>query len=1655
MVLNLTEMSRRIILIFTFVAMHIAAFAQTVPFPADNLAAWYSADSVHLTEDNYVDILYDKSGNERHATQPTTGKQPAWVEEDKYINDQPTLYFDGNDFLSAVPDELFAQPNTYFVVWKTDNNKTGVCLTGANSSQRNQLVASGSDIYMYCGKMLSAKSVSAPFNHSVVHAFFNGSLSFVSYNGEKIITGDVGQYPNKGIFIGAENGGSYGTTGNISEVLFFNGTISSTDSAAVMEYLQDKYSDKRLLIDHIISVDYGFAPVTYTAECDWAQSFLWDDGSTSPTIIINDNKTHKLTVTDKFGFKSSDSIIVEYPRIAQPDKNTVICAGDTLVWDTQLDGEYTYLWNDGSTGKSLKITTKGDFFVVATDNEGYSMKSDIITVSVDSIDFESVIDDHIDACSGEYISTNQKDEMAFLWNTGSSQSSIAVTQSGKYWVKVTDQHGCSVSDTTFVSINGVAPTTNFAHDAVEAGKPAQFQNLCQSNDGTKLNYVWNFGDGSISNEQTPTHTFNHTGQYKVTLSAISESGCHNSLSNIVSVGVNSSLSVETVTPADAQTIYTKNVIFKWMEIDGCEQYNLQIATDNNFNNLIVDTIVNTTNASVILENGTFFWRVKTNVGVFNSAKKMYVSPISSLNNLTAWYSADSVHLTEDNYVDILYDKSGNERHAVQPTTGKQPAWVEEDEYINGQPTLYFDGNDFLSAVPDELFAQPNTFFVVWKTDKNNIGVCLTGANSSQRNQLVASGSDIYMYCGKMLSAKSVSAPFNHSVVQAFFKGSLSFVSYNGEKIITGDVGQYPNKGIFIGAENDGSYGTAGNISEVIFFNGAISTADSAAVMEYLQGKYSDKRLAIVHRIPIDYGFAPVTYTAECEWAQSFLWDDGTAGPSVVISDGKPHFLTVTDKFGFESSDFIVVDYPKISKPEKLSTICAGDTLVWNAELNGPYSYLWSDGSTESSLEITTEGEYWVTITDTAGYSWKSDIVTVSVDSFPVTAGLAGDNITACIGNNLYLRTGYDEAVSYLWSDGSKDDHMAVTTSGIYWVRATNKLGCIATDTAQIEVLGIAPTPDFTHTALCATRNIEFENQSHSNDTSKINGYLWQFGDGGTSTAANPAHAYIYSGTYSMQLIVSTTNGCSNVLKKNFIVDSLPTAAFAPEQACSYTSVQFTDLSSTPVGYLTEWQWKMNDSVFAERNPHTTFNIAGDMPVQLVVATSHGCTDTLRSTISILQGPVVDFDCSTPCLNTPLYCTNKTVSAMSLAISHVWQIDGENKSFARSPSFNFSDTGSYRITLTSKQLSNGCSASKSKTISIRPLPKPQISAGLICQNQPTEVKAESTEPGSVVGSWLWTIDDSKNTKGQTNMLSFESTGKHRLEVTATDTIGCENKTDTVVVVRPTPSAAFSITPERGPVPFEPTFINRSADADSYQWILDNGFKSADEELQHTFADSGSHIIRLIAANQYGCTDTAQHFVVAFVPNTDLLIMQAEAEPVGNYLRISAVVANNSPYDLVNSTISYTDNLGNAIRETITDTIKSGKILQYTFASEIESSTNRLKYICIDVEPATGSDERPADNQFCIAMNSDEFSVEPAKPNPADNHLKISYIAPQEGHVKIELFGQVGTPVATIFDGTATTGYNEIIIDASGLKSGMYHYRITYDGRSRTGIVMIMH
>ena len=85
-------MGRRIIIVFTLLTMHIAAFAQSSPFPTDNLQLWLRADSVELT-DGKVSRWFDQSPNQYEIHQTDDAARPTVTEN--ALNGQPTLAFNG------------------------------------------------------------------------------------------------------------------------------------------------------------------------------------------------------------------------------------------------------------------------------------------------------------------------------------------------------------------------------------------------------------------------------------------------------------------------------------------------------------------------------------------------------------------------------------------------------------------------------------------------------------------------------------------------------------------------------------------------------------------------------------------------------------------------------------------------------------------------------------------------------------------------------------------------------------------------------------------------------------------------------------------------------------------------------------------------------------------------------------------------------------------------------------------------------------------------------------------------------------------------------------------------------------------------------------------------------------------------------------------------------------------------------------------------------------------------------------------------------------------------------------------------------------------------------------------------------------------------
>jgi PKD repeat protein len=111
----------------------------------------------------------------------------------------------------------------------------------------------------------------------------------------------------------------------------------------------------------------------------------------------------------------------------------------------------------------------------------------------------------------------------------------------------------------------------------------------------------------------------------------------------------------------------------------------------------------------------------------------------------------------------------------------------------------------------------------------------------------------------------------------------------------------------------------------------------------------------------------------------------------------------------------------------------------------------------------------------------------------------------------------------------------------------------ASVTRNIQLVPIAPIANFSadHTTGC-NASIQFTDISGAPSGST---FLWNFGDGQTSTLQNPMHSYATSGTYTVTLAVSSCPGNDSEIKTNYITISLPTAPLTTSaQICGTNSL---------------------------------------------------------------------------------------------------------------------------------------------------------------------------------------------------------------------------------------------------------------------------------------------------------------------------------------------------------------------------------------------------------------------------------------------------------------------------------------------------------------------
>lgn len=247
--------------------------------------------------------------------------------------------------------------------------------------------------------------------------------------------------------------------------------------------------------------------------------------------------------------------------------------------------------------------------------------------------------------------------------------------------------------------------------------------------------------------------------------------------------------------------------------------------------------------------------------------------------------------------------------------------------------------------------------------------------------------------------------------------------------------------------------------------------------------------------------APATVDVIADWGTSadYYWNTGDSTQQLTLSQAGTYTVDVYVNGCFITTDSVHVIGGNISVdlgPD--TTFCTPGSLLLDATTVGA-NYLWQDGSTQPTYQVTTSGTYSVTVD--AGGCIDSDTVQVTV--LPGTNLDLGPDTLICDVNATIFYDVAEPGATYEWQDGSTNSSFTVTTSGTYWVESSIN-SCTDSDTVNVI---IAEQPDIdlgNDTTFCGPIQLVL-------DASCPNClYEWQDGSNGPSLDISSAGVYYVS-----------------------------------------------------------------------------------------------------------------------------------------------------------------------------------------------------------------------------------------------------------------------------------------------------------------------------------------------------------------------------------------------------------------------------------------------------------------------------------------------------------------------------------------------------------------
>ena len=722
--------------------------------------------------------------------------------------------------------------------------------------------------------------------------------------------------------------------------------------------------------------------------------------STIPNAQLSNAGNYSVVVTDANNCSSTAVVTVTVNPLPVPvvGSNSPVCVGQNI--NLNASGGITYSWAgpnafvSGIFNPSIpnaQLINSGTYTVTVTDANTCSSNS-TVTVVVNPLPIPSAINSG-PVCVGQPLTLNGSGGTGYAWSGPLSFTSTNATptipnmqlaNAGIYTVTVTDVNNCSSSTTTSVIVNPLPVPLVSSNSPICLGQTIQ---LNASGAGAGGLYTWVGPNGFSSNTQNPSipNALNaNAGTYTVNLSNANLCTSSTNISVVVNalpIGtVGSNTPVCTGQPINLTA--SGGTLYSWTGPNGF--------TSNNQNPIINNTSVNSSG--------------------------VYTVTITNANNCTASFTTSvTVHPLP-----------------VPVTGSNSPFCAGTDLQLNaaGGVSYQWSGpSSFSSTLPNPIVtnAQP--------ANAGLYTVTVTDANSCTSTSVVS----VVIYALPVVTATNNGplCPGNTLTLSSTSGASYSWTGPNGFSSTV------QNPFILNVAQADSGIYT-------VIVTDVNSCTSSASTQLFVTLTLP---LTAIANSPLCEGDDLQLFATN---GTTFSWTGPNGYTSVlqnpVINNVTPaasgtYSLTATNVQGCSGSatvDVIVAPAPLITLGND-TTVCGINSYTLNpGNSAGNHTYVWNNGSTNQTLDVTATGTYTVTVTSN-GCSTSQNIQ-ITFETLPVVN--LGQDMYICSEGSVLLNATNVNA-TYQWNTGSTTPTIIAVSPGTYTVTVTK---CNTSVTDQIQIL---------------------------------------------------------------------------------------------------------------------------------------------------------------------------------------------------------------------------------------------------------------------------------------------------------------------------------------------------------------------------------------------------------------------------------------------------------------------------------------------------------------------------------------------------------------------------------------------------------------------------